>query len=1227
MQLENQHKLPLLPISVYTLIGITLVLLGSFLNSKDVQHFFHELELNSFEKNIQENISVLTAEEIEIVESLENKENKTDFLLSKSSFFDDLYYEKGIGFALYEDNKLVYNSQNHIPAKYNFSNDIQSNAVQKYGNGWYYIQQKSLPKNLSLVSFLLIKNQYAHENQYLKNDFFSRYNLSGYTLNLGESQGSFSIFSASNEFLFALTPYKNSSGKSFYYGLLSIVAVLGICLIIYALQIFFIWLVKEMHWPKILVLFHVIVVILARYAMIESQFPKVLYELPLFFPDKYAASELLPSLGDLFLNSITLIYLSYFVYRSFKKFTLQNQLLKVIITTSFLSYSFLINIWIESLIIHSNINLNLNEIYKFDGFSFLSILIISILFTSFLLLVITGLKLCRNIKLTYLVFSSAVFLIIGILVFPELSYLSLFWPIFFLVSLFIVRAKEQIPLWNVILILAIFCVASTSILINSQAEKELNSRKLLAQQLAEEKDPLAEFLYQEIEIKIKEDYTLKDSLSDNWYDNRAIKEFLSKKYFSGYWNKYELYCTACREDDSLLVQPENIPQKCHDIFSNKLENAEKAEDADFFHLQNEYSSQYIGVVEIFDTKSKSLGPIKLYLELIPKLFQKNEGYPELLLDNKEIKELSSLGKYHYARYVNQELTDQSGEHKYALKIDSSWTSAEDGFKVITSNHHNHLIYSPNKNKQIILSSEEITSIDGITYFSYLFAFTGAFILIIGLLLKQFPIAYKIRYSSFSIKIQAFIVITILLLCFVFGAGASYFIKKNYEEKNKRQISEKTRSVLIELEHKLGESDILDQSINDYITFYLIKFSNVFYTDINIYGTNGSMIATSRNEVFEKNLIGRFMNAEAFNAMKNKHSAEYIHKEKVGDLEYLSAYVPFRNSESKILAYLNLPYFAKQNELQEELSVFISTLINIYVFLLILMLVAAVLYSNYISRPIKLIGEKIGALQFGTTNEKIQWKGTDEIGKLVQEYNKKVEELAISAEKLAQSERESAWREMAKQVAHEIKNPLTPMRLSVQMLQRSSNENDSNLKDRLNRTTDTLLEQIETLTNIANEFSNFAKMPTAKNEKFSLYQLLDSVVTLYTNNAENTAVTFSSDTTSATINADKNQMNRVFNNLIKNAIQAIPYDKEGKVDVHLTEKENNYIIRITDNGTGIADEMKNKIFTPNFTTKTAGMGLGLAMVKNIIENSGGEIWFETSLDKGTSFFVKLVKENA
>ncbi len=1226
MQQNNQHKLPILPISLYALIGVVLVLSGSFLNSTHVQQLFYEYELSSFEESIQENISVLNSQELEITEALKDEKNKVDFLLNKSNFFDELYYKRGLGFALYQENKLVYNSQNHIPSKEFLKNDIQSNAVQKYGNGWYYIQQKKLSKEVSLVSFLLIKNQYPHENQYLKNDFFQEYSLSGYTLSLGKSSGSYGIYSTNDELLFALTPYKNSSGKSFYYSILSLIIIIGICLVIYALQVFFIWCVKEMQWSKFLVLFHVLVILLLRYAMIESQFPKVFYELPLFFPDKYAASELLSSLGDLLLNSAVLLYLSYFIFRSFKKITLTNKVLRFVVILLALCYSLLINIWVESLVIHSNINLNLNEIYKFDLYSFLSILIIAILFTSFLLTAITAIKLCKEGSLTSFLLPYIAFLFIGGFLFSTISVISLTWPVLFLSALFFVKQREQIPLWNIIILLSVFSVATATNLISGQSKKDLNNRELLAQQLAEEKDPLAEFLYQEIERKIKEDASFKDTLSDNWYNNTVIKEYLSKKYFSGYWNKYELYCTACREDDSLLVQPENIPKKCHEIFEKKLSNAEKVEDANFYHIQNEYSSQYVGIIELFDSKSKQLGPVKLYLELIPKLFQKNEGYPELLLDNKEIKELSSVGKYHYARYVNGELTDQSGEHKYALIIDSSWISVKEEFSIASSNHHNHLIYSPDKNKQIILSSEEITGIDGITYFSYLFAFAGAFMLFLSLFIGQFPVAFKIRYSSFSTKIQAFLVITILLLCFVFGAGASYYIKKNYDEKNIRQISEKTRSILIEMEQKLGENNILDPSINDYLTFYLVKFSNVFYADINIYAKNGNMIATSRNEVFEKNLTGRFMNPEALDAMKNKHMAEYIHKEKVGQLEYLSAYVPFRNNENEILAYLNLPYFAKQNELQEELFVFISTLINIYVFLLIIMLIVAVFYSNYISRPIKLIGEKIGKLQLGSLNEKIQWKGTDEIGKLVQEYNKKVEELAISAEKLAQSERESAWREMAKQVAHEIKNPLTPMRLSVQMLQRSSNENDSNLKDRLNRTTDTLLEQIETLTNIANEFSNFAKMPVAKNENFSLNQLLSSVVDLYANNDENTEVVFVSTVENATISADKNQMNRVFNNLIKNAIQAIPYDRKGKVEVHLSEKENSYLIKITDNGTGIADEMKNKIFTPNFTTKTAGMGLGLAMVKNIIENSGGKIWFETSLDKGTSFFVQLRKEN-
>ena len=261
------------------------------------------------------------------------------------------------------------------------------------------------------------------------------------------------------------------------------------------------------------------------------------------------------------------------------------------------------------------------------------------------------------------------------------------------------------------------------------------------------------------------------------------------------------------------------------------------------------------------------------------------------------------------------------------------------------------------------------------------------------------------------------------------------------------------------------------------------------------------------------------------------------------------------------------------------------------------------------------------MKLGKENKPIEWNSDDEIGRLVKEYNNMIQKLGESAETLAKSERESAWREMAKQVAHEIKNPLTPMKLSVQHLQHSYKEQRPGWDKNIERMTQTMIEQIDTLAHIASEFSNFAKMPKANNEKINIADTITNVVALY-NETENCKIEFNSVVNNLFVLADREQLQRVFNNLIKNAIQSVPETREGKIFITLEKPNNTVLIKIQDNGTGISDEMKDKIFTPNFTTKSTGMGLGLAMVKSIIENCGGVIWFETIVDKGTVFFIAL-----
>jgi two-component system, NtrC family, nitrogen regulation sensor histidine kinase NtrY len=322
-----------------------------------------------------------------------------------------------------------------------------------------------------------------------------------------------------------------------------------------------------------------------------------------------------------------------------------------------------------------------------------------------------------------------------------------------------------------------------------------------------------------------------------------------------------------------------------------------------------------------------------------------------------------------------------------------------------------------------------------------------------------------------------------------------------------------------------------------------------------------------------------------------------------------------------MAFLNLPYFTKQNILRNDITTLVVAILNIYVLLVLLTIAMAVIISDQITRPLKLIQKKFSEIKLGKKNEQIHYQGKDEIAGLVDEYNRMVKELAKSVEMLARSERESAWREMAKQIAHEIKNPLTPMKLSVQHLWRSWKDNREDFDEYLERVTQTLIEQIDNLSFIASEFSNFAKMPKAINEEINLVDAIKSIIQLF-ENTEDVEFLFDYESKMLPVYADKEQLSRVFINLIKNAIQSIPENRKGRIGINAVLTAGMVRVSIADNGKGIPDELHSKLFTPSFTTKSSGMGLGLTIVKNIIESFDGHITFKTKVNHGTTFLIEL-----
>ncbi len=404
-----------------------------------------------------------------------------------------------------------------------------------------------------------------------------------------------------------------------------------------------------------------------------------------------------------------------------------------------------------------------------------------------------------------------------------------------------------------------------------------------------------------------------------------------------------------------------------------------------------------------------------------------------------------------------------------------------------------------------------------------------------------------------------------------------------------------------------------------------KYAYVFNSEISLFNSSGELFITSQPRLYDLGLAAPLINAEAFFNLKNDLTSNFCSRDKAGKLNYLSLYAPIYNSNKKLLGYLNLPYFGKQSVLINELSGIMSTLINVYVILFIISILSGLILAGYITSPLRLLKQQMAKVSLGKKNEAIQWNSDDEVGTLVSEYNAMIDKLDKSAGLLAKSERETAWREMAKQVAHEIKNPLTPMKLNLQYLQHVIKNNPDDFEERFTKASNNIIEQIDTLANIATEFSNFAKLPSGELERIDLAEIIHSTADLFAKE-ENVKINVNTHADHIHILADKEQMLRVFNNLLKNAIQATCDNEVPQITVSTKENDASIIVQVEDNGCGIPENLKQNIFTPNFTTKSTGSGLGLAMIKNILETINARIWFESEENKGTIFYLEFNRIN-
>ena len=415
-----------------------------------------------------------------------------------------------------------------------------------------------------------------------------------------------------------------------------------------------------------------------------------------------------------------------------------------------------------------------------------------------------------------------------------------------------------------------------------------------------------------------------------------------------------------------------------------------------------------------------------------------------------------------------------------------------------------------------------------------------------------------------------------------------------------------------------ESNLLTEnnSSNHDIIYHL---KETFFCDISIYNLDGFL---TNSTLPGANIDEDVINENAYRSILFDNAGYYLQKESYKEEKYSSYYFPILDKNNKLIAILNVIYFDFQQEYNDNLSDFALNYLNIIIVLLVISSIIVILITRKTLKPLKIIEEQMGKISLDGTNEPIDFNGHDEIGALVEQYNNMCRQLEIAANKLARNERETAWREMARQVAHEIKNPLTPMKLNIEYLQMLWDRKDPKFEGNFKETLNSLLEQIETLSKIATAFSDYAKLPANSPTTFDLSELLKSTIKVY-NVENNIAISLIyNENDNWTIFADKNNLGRVIGNIIKNAIQAIGNKGNGHIELTLNKLVERFQIQISDNGCGIKDEDKAKIFFPNFTTKSSGMGVGLSVSQDIVQGMGGNITFESEVGKGTVFTIDI-----
>jgi two-component system nitrogen regulation sensor histidine kinase NtrY len=1148
----------------------------------------------------------------------------------------EYFNAENIYFHVFKNNKLAFWSDNKISTS--SINKIRSGSnFVEYKNGWYEVIKKIKQPNQFVLFYIPVKSKLPYKNQFLNSnnstDIIQDQNILIADLT---DKNVVDIKNTNNRYLFSIkrTPTINNVNYTKIEMIMWCTALCTLILLLNSIAKYY----ADKGKPGLAASGLLVAFIFIRYLSIRFHFPNALYNLEIFNPSIYAANAYFPSLADFGLNVIGFLWFTVFLYSYKEKIfkPIENKWLAYPIIIYCIIFvvliSFALSDILAGLVFNSNINLKVTNLINLDVWSFIGIILLLLTLLTYHLLVDILITFSYYIKIS--IRNKVLLLVITLILFCVYSYNIENYTIYLILILLLIlilgrivyQYKGQIVFPALVLITLIFATLVSIKLNRYENIKEKETRKRLANKLESVDDPNAVVLFSEIEKEIADDQIIKDLIKDPEINDSQLYHRFQSHYLSGYLSEYDFKVLSIKQDSNSLVNNDAELKNLKSL----VENGSLKVTEYFYRVNNVFGVQSYFAIFPFKEDNQIIGT--LILELKSNNIREFGAFPQFLKDGKLIS-IEDYVDYSYAYYDNGNLKYQYGKYVYDLN-NKSFKARFKNFVIVRIGGYSHMVYQPASDKLIVISKEYNTvwrEIASLSFFFIIFLLFGSIILSYKWIWNTLT-SYKFSFSHFKLRvllntnkilyktrIQIALVLAVVTSLIIIGIITFSYLSIQYKDQQEDLIKERIKTMTAAFENKIYQQN-LESNKEDIYPF--TEIAKMYNADLYLYNTDGILINSTQFKLFNVGILANRMNPTAYINLSQLQKSEYIQDENIENLKFKSAYMPVQDSYNNVVAYLQLPYFSNQNEYTQKIGNFINLLINIYVLVFIAIGFFAFVVANQITSPLTLIQENMAKTEIGRKNEPIPWRRNDEIGNLISEYNKMILALDESANKLARSERETAWREMAKQVAHEIKNPLTPLRLGIQMLERSWKEKDPNFEKKFEKFNKSFIEQIDSLSHIASEFSNFAKMPDLKLEDFTVSSVLNQAIQVYKQMAHVVIEYNEADFSNHWIRADKDQLLRSFNNLLKNAIEALPEDKEGKIVIMCTQTDNKIKLSIEDNGNGISEDLIDKIFTPNFTTKSSGTGLGLAFVKQAIEIIGGNVYFNTELNKGTIFYIIL-----